>query len=96
MVTLVVTDLYAVSITPSAYKAASEAVDTPMIPPLPVIDPVCVCVPPHVLFPANVWVVVDTIPPKAAVAFGILTLTVVEVRATEKAASLCVMAIVAA
>lgn len=95
-VTPAVTVLNAPSSTPLTFIAANDAVATPVIPPLPVISPVFVCVPPHVLFPAKVWVVVDTMPPRAAVAFGTLKFTVVEVRATEKAASLNVKAAVAA
>ena len=96
IVTPVVTDRKEDFRTPSTLTAASVEVDTPTMPPFPVISPVFVCVPPHVLFPAKVWVVVETIPPNAAVAFGTLKLTVPDVRATEKAASLNVNAAVAA
>jgi len=95
-VAFAVTDLKAPSSTPFMFTAASEAVATPKMPPLPVIRPVFVCVPPHVLLPANVWVVVLTMPPSDAVAFGTLKFTVPDVRATEKAASLWVNAAVAA
>ena len=96
MVTPVVTDLNDDLSTPSIFTAASEAVETPVMPPLPVIRPVLVWVPPQVLSPAKVWVVVDTMPPKAAVAFGTLKLIVPDVLEIEKAALLKVKAPVAA
>ena len=85
-VEVVVTERKACFSAPFTCMPACDAVAVPTIPALPVNSPV------NVFAPATVCVVVDMIPPRAAVAFGIFRFIVALVREYPNAASLCVIA----
>lgn len=92
METDVVTVLFALRSTPSAYTAACVEVDVDTVPAELVDKPWCVTAPVNVFAPAKVCVVVDTIPPSEAVAFGMFRFSVDVALLNPKAASLNVTA----